>query len=126
MKDLEFNITPYERDLIPGANQLRRGMTKQEKMLWYGYLNRYPIKIYRQKVIDRFIADFYCSQAKLVVEIDGGQHRSDEGRARDEERTEILNAHGIEVLRFSNIQVERDFRFVCKEIDSVIKKRIQR
>lgn len=67
-------------------------MTRQERHLWYDFLQDYPVKIYKQKVIDNFIVDFYCHSAKLVIELDGSQHYTEEGLANDEERTKILNA----------------------------------
>ena len=123
MKNREYNITPYERGLIPASHQLRREMTKQERKLWHGFLKNYPVRIYRQRVIDRFIVDFYCSQAKLVIELDGGQHLSGEGLARDNERSEVLNAYGIRVLRFTNEQIEHDYGEGCKTIDLAVKER---
>ena len=123
MKNREYNITPYERGLLPVSHQLRREMTKQERKLWHGFLKNYPVRIYRQRVIDRFIVDFYCSQAKLVIELDGGQHLSEEGLARDNERSEVLNAYGIRVLRFTNEQIEHNYGEVCKSIDLAVKDR---
>ena len=67
--------------LIPFAKELRKNATKQEKHLWYDFLSSYPIRFQRQKAIDNFIVDFYCHQAKFVVEIDGDQHYTDKGLA---------------------------------------------
>ena len=79
----------------------------------------------RQKTIDHFIADFYCNAAKLVIEIDGSQHYDEQGLARDKERTAILSEYGVEVLRFSNLDIDRNFEGVCKVIDLTVRKRIQ-
>ncbi len=111
-------------DLLNIAKILRRNMTKQEKHLWYDYLQKYPIKIYKQKIIDNYIADFYCHQAKLVIEIDGSQHYTDEGKFFDEQRTKKLEEYGIEVLRFSNLDIEDKFEGVCYVIDKTINERI--
>ena len=124
-RDADYTFTEYNSDLMPNARSLRRKMTPQETMLWYGFLKQYPVRIYRQRVIDQFIADFYCSRAKLVIELDGGQHYTADGLAWDQERTEILKTLGIKVLRFSNIQIEQNFKGVCRAVDTEIKLRIQ-
>ena len=124
MKPKAFNIKPYRRELVPRSKELRREMTPQERHLWFDFLRKYPIKFYRQRTIDRCIADFYCSKAKLVVEIDGSQHLTPEGIAYDEERTGILNSYGISVLRFTNNQIDQEFNSVCRQIDRLVHERI--
>ena len=111
--------------LLGAARELRRNMTLQEKKLWYQFLRYYPIKIYKQRIINNFIVDFYCHQARLAIELDGSQHYTDEGKAYDAERTEVLKSYGIFVLRFSNRDVDDNFRGVCEYIDRVIKERIE-
>jgi len=110
--------------LLQKANDLRRAMTRQEKHLWYDFLSKYPIKIYRQRVIDNFIADFYCHKARLVIEIDGAQHYSPDGRTYDEHRTEILQKYGLTVLRFTNFDIEKQFQGVCYVIDRAIREKV--
>lgn len=110
--------------LLSAARELRRNMTPQEKKLWYQFLRYYPIKIYKQRIINHFIVDFYCHQARLAIELDGSQHYTDEGKAHDAERTEVLKSYSISVLRFSNRDVDHNFRGVCEYIDRVIKERI--
>ena len=100
-------------------------MTRQEKHLWYDYLRYYPIKIYKERIIDSFIADFYCHSARLVIEIDGSGHYTKQGRERDQERTEILEKYGICVLRFSNSDVDDNFEGVCYMIDKIINERVE-
>ena len=73
------------------AKNLRKKATPQEKHLWYDFLSTYKVRFQRQKAIDNFIADFYCCRAKLIIEIDGTQHRTASGKIKDELRTEILN-----------------------------------
>ena len=124
MKPKAFNVKPYRRELVPRSKELRKEMTPQERRLWFDFLRQYPIKFYRQRTIDRCIADFYCSKAKLVVEIDGSQHLTPEGMAYDEERTNILNSYGILVLRFSNAQIDQNFNSVCMQIDRVVRERV--
>lgn len=114
------------KKLLNIARILRRNMTRQEKHLWYDYLRYYPIKIYKQRIIDGFIADFYCHSARLVIEIDGSGHYTKQGRERDQERTEILEKYGICVLRFSNSDVDDNFEGVCYMIDKIINERVER
>ena len=99
-------------------------MTRQEKHLWYDYLRKYPVKIYKQHVIDHFVADFYCHRAHLVIEIDGSQHYTNQGQMSDAIRTSVLERHEIYVLRFSNADVDENFEGVCYTIDKVITERI--
>ena len=99
-------------------------MTPQEKHLWYDFLRNYPIKIYKQRIIDNFIADFYCYQARLVIEIDGLQHYTTKGISHDEARTEAMKKYGLKVIRFSNEDVDKRFYTVCCEIDMIIQERI--
>jgi len=112
-------------ELLNVARILRRNMTRQEKHLWYDFLRYYPVKIYKQRIIDDFIADFYCHSARLVIELDGSQHYTNQGKAHDEARTEILERYGIYVLRFSNKDVDDNFEGVCRMIDRVINERIE-
>lgn len=117
---------PYNGNLIKTAKSLRKNMTPQEKHLWYDFLRSYPVRFQRQKTIKSFIADFYCHKAKLIVEIDGSQHFSEQGMAYDNERTNILKEFDLEVIRFSNYDVNTNFEGVCVEIDRVVKRRINR
>ena len=110
--------------LLNVAKILRRNMTPQEKHLWYDFLQKYPIKIYKQRIIDNFIADFYCHKALLVIEVDGSQHYTVEGKSYDEARTEILKKYGLYVLRISNKDIEENFYDICEFIDKTIKERI--
>ena len=114
------------KKLLNIARILRRNMTHQEKHLWYDFLRYYPIKIYKQRIIDGFIADFYCHSARLVIELDGSGHYTKRGREHDQERTEILEKYGICVLRFSNSDVDNNFEGVCYMIDKIINERVER
>ncbi|MCD7889845.1 MAG: endonuclease domain-containing protein [Oscillospiraceae bacterium] len=105
------------------ARKLRKKMTPEESHLWYDFLKSYPVRIYRQRSIDYFIADFYCSEAKLIIEIDGNQHYTEDGKTQDEVRNEILERYGLEVIRFTNDDIKYRFKNVCDEIDKVIKER---
>ena len=89
--------------------------------MWYDFLSKYEIRFQRQKAIDNFIADFYCHKAKLVIEIDGSQHYTEDGLKKDEFRTEILEGYDLKVIRFTNYQIDTNFRGVCEYIDIVVK-----
>ncbi|MGM9569064.1 MAG: endonuclease domain-containing protein [Phascolarctobacterium sp.] len=115
----------YNGDLNSLAKKLRKQMTKQERHLWYDFLRTYSIKVYRQRVIDNYVADFYCPAAKLVIELDGGQHYDDTKMIEDEHRSLIINQYGIQVLRIPNNEVDNNFDNVCTYLDSVVKKRVK-
>ena len=112
--------------LLNVARILRRNMTRQEKHLWYDFLRYYPIKIYKQRIIGDYIADFYCHQARLVIELDGSQHYTTQGVLYDKTRSEYFEKHDLMVLRFSNNDVNENFRAVCGMIDNTIKERIEK
>ena len=98
------------------AQKLRREMTKEERRLWYDFLKQLPVTVNRQKVIGRYIVDFYCASAKLVIELDGSQHYEAKGAASDRERDRALNQLGISVVRYSNDDVNRNFDGVCADL----------
>ena len=111
----------YNGKNIPFAKVLRKNATPQERHLWYDFLAKYEIRFQRQKAIGSFIADFYCHRAKLVIEIDGSQHYSDEGLRADAFRTERLEEYDLTVVRFSNRDVNENFEGVCEYIDLIVK-----
>ena len=111
-------------ELISNARNLRREMTKEERHLWYDFLRYHPVKFRRQAVFGKFIADFYCAQAKLVIELDGSQHYEPENRQADQTRTEYLETFGVMVIRIANTEVMRNFRGVCEYIDALIETRL--
>ena len=112
--------------MLGRARQLRREMTPQERKLWYLFLRTYPVKFYKQRIIDSYIVDFYCASAKLVIEIDGSQHYSEEGKQQDEVRTRILHRYGLHVLRFSNREINVNFNAVCESIHQTVQVRCLR
>ena len=113
----KYGIIRYAPGTTEKARKLRRHMTRQERHLWYDFLRCYPIKFYRQRQIDWYIADFYSSQLHLVIEIDGYQHSVDEIIMYDVERSDILKSLGLEVIRFSNVAIDMHFDIVCSLID---------
>ena len=104
---------------------LRKNMTKEERHLWYDFLKTYPIQFKRQYQIGQYYADFYCYQAKLIVELDGSQHCEPEAINYDRMRTAYLQQQGFAVLRLSNRDVMFQFRAVCEVIDRAVRERIQ-
>ena len=105
------------------ARSLRKAQTAEENLLWYQFLRKYPCRLRRQYIIGNFIADFYCHQAKLVVELDGGQHYEQGNMDYDQSRTQYLESLGLKVLRFSNSDIHKSFWRVCEAIDNTVKER---
>ena len=124
MKESQF--TGYNSELIDFSRTLRKNQTRQERHLWYDYLRSYPIKFYRQRSIDQFIADFYCSRAHLVIELDGGQHYEPEGMDYDRYRTSVIETYQLEVIRICNLDIDHNFRGVCEYIDRKVYEGLQK
>ena len=114
---------PKDNTKLETARKLRREMTPHERKLWYLFLQKHPVKIYKQRIVDRFVVDFYCASAKLVIEIDGSQHYEEKGAAYDVERTAVLESYGLKVVRYSNREIDREFSAVCEQIDQIIQAR---
>ena len=114
---------PYKKKNKPFAQHMRNHAhaTKQENHLWYDFLSKYPVKFRRQEMIDDFIADFYCYRAKLIIEVDGTQHQTEQGMQKDALRTEKLEAHGLQVIRIPNRYIDKEFYLVCNYIDQTVK-----
>ena len=98
------------------SQNLRKGMTKEERHLWYDFLKDLPVTFNRQKVIGNYIADFYCASSKLIIELDGSQHYEYKGIISDRKRDAFFNKLGIRVLRYSNYEVNTNFDGVCEDI----------
>ena len=111
----------YNKANVPLAKVLRKNMTPWERKLWYDFLRSYPVRFQRQKAIGNYIADFYCAKARLVVELDGGGHYTEEQMDKDVQRTENLTAMNLTVVRICNLDIDRNFRGVCEHIDSTVK-----
>ena len=105
------------------SRTLRKNMTPEEKSLWYCCLKKMPITFKRQKPIGDYIVDFYSFEAKLVIEIDGSQHTTGEGREKDAIRDAYLQGLGLKVMRFKNIDVSGDFNSVCRSIVRCVEER---
>lgn len=113
-------ILPYRQRLTTSARSLRRDPTPAEKKLWFEFLRDVPAKFTRQKPLGAFIADFYCSSSRLVIELDGDSHFTSSGEQYDQARTEKLAALGLRVLRFTNAEVMQQFDAVCERITQEI------
>ena len=111
----------HNKQLVPFAKQLRKEMTKEERHLWYDFLRTYPIRFSRQKVLGKYIADFYSAEAKLVIELDGSQHYEDVNTGKDAERTAFLEGYGLTVIRIPNNEVMRNFCGVFEHIDAAVR-----
>ena len=114
----------HNKQLVPLARHLRKEMTKEERHLWYDFLRKYPVRFTRQKVLGKYIADFYCAEAKLVIELDGSQHYQDHSMEKDAERTAFLAGYGLTVIRIPNNEIARNFRGVCEYIDHQVNQRL--
>ena len=118
-RDMYFGDKP---DLFRLAERMRRNPTEAEKILWErlkkfrstGFIFR------RQHPIDFYIADFYCHQLKLVIEVDGEIHLDDPVREHDESRTGELERFGIKVIRFTNKEVINNQESIMKQINKYL------
>ncbi len=111
----------HNKQLVPLAKQLRKEMTKEERHLWYDFLRSYPVRFSRQKILGKYIVDFYSAEAKLVIELDGSQHYEPDNAQKDDERTEFLRGYDLKVVRIPNNEISRNFRGVCEYIDATVK-----
>ena len=100
------------------SKTLRKNMTKEERHLWYDFLKDLEVTVNRQKVIGEYVVDFYCASARILIELDGSQHFSENGELQDRVRDEYLCSLGLTVVRYSNLEVHRNFRGVCGYMES--------
>ncbi len=119
-------VYKHNEELVPLAKTLRKNMTKEERHLWYDFLKTYPAHFQRQKVLGKYIVDFYCAQAKLIIELDGSQHYDDIEIEKDKQRTAFLEEYGLKVIRFPNNEINQYFDAVCEYIDNIVKQRINK
>lgn len=107
----------YNTKLKRRSQELRRNMTDAERLIWSRLRGKQlkGLQFYRQRIIGNYIVDFYCPGSKLVIELDGGQHYTDEKCKEDRVRDEYLNSLGLRVLRISD-------RDVFENLDSCIQR----
>jgi very-short-patch-repair endonuclease len=115
------SFVAYRRDLKSRARSLRRDPTLAERKLWYEFLSALPERFIRQKPLGTYIADFYCASKRLVIELDGDTHFTEQGEAYDRARTEVLGFQSIRVLRFTNAEVMHQFEAVCAQIEEKLR-----
>ena len=111
----------HNKQLVPLAKQLRKEMTKEERHLWYDFLRTYPVRFSRQKVLGKYIADFYSAAAGLVIELDGSQLYDHANIEKDLERTAFLESYGLRVIRVPNNEISSNFAGVCEYIDAAVR-----
>jgi very-short-patch-repair endonuclease len=116
------NLESYDKKLKERSRTFRESMTDAEKLLWSKLRMRqiHDLIFYRQKPIGEYIADFYCPKAKLVIEVDGGQHYSDDGIEYDKTRDEYLSGLGLRILRFANADVLGNIEGVLKSVENTV------
>ena len=110
----------HKKELTPLAKKLRKNMTKEEKHLWYDYLKKLAVRCLRQKIIDNYIVDFYCHDARLIIELDGSQHYEEEALLKDKIRTERIEERNLTVIRIPNREINKNFKGVCEYIDNLL------
>ena len=106
----------YQKYLKPYAKVLRKKMTKEERKLWYLCLSLLPVRAHRQKMIGKYVVDFYIPKNRIVIEADGEQHEQRGGLTADMVRDCYLREHGITVLRYKNEMIRDSFGTVVREI----------
>ena len=108
----------YNNNLKQLSRHLRNNMTDAERLLWSKIRGKQlkGFQFYRQKIIGNYIADYYSPKSKLVIEVDGGQHYSDEGKEKDHIRDDYMRGVGITVIRFSDREVLKNINAVLEEI----------
>lgn len=111
----------HNSSLTPNAKELRNNMTREEKHLWYDFLRNYEVKFSRQKVLGKYIVDFYSAKAKLIIELDGSQHYEEASIRYDSKRTEYLESFGLTIIRIPNNEISTNFDNVCLYIDKVVR-----
>jgi very-short-patch-repair endonuclease len=122
-KKMFYDATPNS---FQKAKWLRNNSTRHEQLLWECLRKNkiLGVRIKRQHPIGRYIADFYCHAAKLVIEIDGVTHNTTNQKLYDEERTLNLNINGLKVIRFSNDEVEHNLTGVVSEVTKYVRARL--
>jgi len=114
---------PYNKKYKERARGLRKNMTQEERKIWYLFLKNHNQRFLRQKAIENYIVDFYCPNKKIIIELDGSQHYTTEGLEYDKIRTDLLKTYNLKVIRFSNLEINKQFKEVCELIDNELNKR---
>jgi len=115
-----INLLPYNPKLKERAKSMRTKATPQEDKLWYQFLRTHPCPFLRQRPINNYIVDFLAYSKKLVIEIDGAQHYTEDGKEYDNIRTSVLEGMGLHIMRFTNAEVDSSFQEVCDAIQGYL------
>ncbi len=113
-----------DKILIQRATRMRKTPTPEENKMWHIILKNIEPRFTRQKIIGRYIVDFYCSKLKLIIEIDGEQHYLPENEAYENKRTEFLENSGYKILRFYNSDINKLIRNVEHNVIEACKERV--
>ncbi len=122
---MSYDYLPRDTKLKKQSAELRANATKEENHLWYDYLRTYPVRFNRQRIIGEYIVDFYCSKAKLLVELDNVIHNDEKANEYDSLHTQYMKKLGLQILSINNCDVFSNFKEVCKVIDTEVKRRIE-
>ena len=120
-------MQPYNKYLKLPSRDLRNSMTDAEQLFWQRLRRKQilGLQFYRQKPILNFIVDFYCPAANLIIECDGGQHYTEDGRSADQIRDQALSELGLVVVRYSNRQILTEIDGVVEQIYCVVEQRLE-
>lgn len=110
--------TLHNQQLKRYSQKLGREMMAEERKLWYEFLKTLPLIVKRQKIIGKYIVDFYIAKARLIIELDGSQHYEEDNAQFDKERDANLRKLGYTVLRYMNLDINRRFKEVCLDIEN--------
>ena len=114
---------PVSEEMKRRRRELRKNMTAEENNLWHDFFLHYKkmgFHFIHQNVIGHYIVDFFYPKSGLIVEVDGGQHFTEEGRKYDAFRTRQLQKWGFTVVRYSNLAVHQNFDGVCQDIINMV------
>ena len=111
---------PYNKELTEYSKELRKNMTAEEKHLWYDFLKLLPVTVKRQYVVGNYILDFFIPNVNIAIELNGSQHYEPEAREADKKRDAELLSVGIKVIRYTNVQINRNFDGVMSDIMKTI------
>lgn len=128
MQKNSFTPTPVPLPLLIAARALRKSMTDAEQLMWHCLRQKQlgGFRFRRQHPFERFVLDFYCYEAKLAIELDGGQHNEPATIVLDTERTVFLEQHGIQVIRFWNNELFQNLEGVLQTVYDTASKRVRR
>jgi len=112
----------YKSQLKKCSQRLRREMTNAERMLWQKIRCKQlkDYQFFRQKPIGKYVVDFYCPKARLIIEVDGGQHYEKSGYAKDEERDKELGFMGFKIIRYTNLDIIKNLNNVIEDICKIL------